>query len=232
MGELFAVAMGGAFGAVIRFLISNGLHVWLGRGFPYGTLVVNVVGSFLLGLLSQALSLHKMAFTIEYRAAILVGFIGALTTFSTFSLETCYLFQQGQINKAFLNIAINLLLCLFAVWLGLHISKLLLGIDKWRLDVLYPYSIFIINAIGALLISIIGALLLQKVLLNIELQLLLIVTIIGVYLLFSGLYVLLYLLEHGVAFSVQEMLKPFVINTCLCLLVMWCGTALVKQFFS
>ncbi|MGZ8223524.1 MAG: fluoride efflux transporter FluC [Methylobacter sp.] len=84
MNQLLAVALGGSFGAVVRFLVSSGIHQWLGRGFPYGTLVVNIVGSFLIGLLTEALILQRIAMTLEYRAAILTGFIGAFTTFSTF----------------------------------------------------------------------------------------------------------------------------------------------------
>ena len=88
MNQLISIALGGACGAVVRFLMSSGLYQWLGRGFPYGTLAVNVVGSFLIGLLTEALILQRIAIAVEYRAAILVGFIGAFTTFSTFSLET------------------------------------------------------------------------------------------------------------------------------------------------
>ncbi len=83
MNQLIAVALGGACGAVVRFLMSSGLYHWLGRGFPYGTLVVNVVGSFLIGLMTESLILQGVAISLEYRAAILVGFIGAFTTFST-----------------------------------------------------------------------------------------------------------------------------------------------------
>ena len=98
MNQLIAIALGGGCGAVVRFLISSGLYQWLGRGLPYGTLVVNVIGSFLIGLLTEALILQRLSFSLEYRAAILVGFIGAFTTFSTFSLETIY---ENKENGAF-----------------------------------------------------------------------------------------------------------------------------------
>ena len=86
MNQLIVVAFGGAAGAVVRFLVSTGIYQWLGRDFPFGTLVVNVVGSFLIGLLTEALILQRIAIGVEYRAAILIGFIGEFTTFSTFSL--------------------------------------------------------------------------------------------------------------------------------------------------
>ncbi|MDP3840813.1 MAG: CrcB family protein [Methylococcales bacterium] len=91
MNQLIVVALGGACGAITRFLVSSGIYQWLGRDFPYGTLVVNVIGSFLMGLLTEGLILHRISIGMEYRAAILIGFIGAFTTFSTFSLETFYL---------------------------------------------------------------------------------------------------------------------------------------------
>jgi protein CrcB len=88
MNPLIAIAFGGACGAVLRFLVSSGVYQWLGRGFPYGTLTVNVLGSFLIGLLTEVLVLQRIAITMEYRSAILVGLFGSFTTFSTFSLET------------------------------------------------------------------------------------------------------------------------------------------------
>jgi len=118
MNQLIVIAIGGAFGAVMRFLVSTGLYQWIGRGFPYGTLLVNVIGSFLIGLLSETLVLQRVTIALDYRAAILVGFIGAFTTFSTFSLETFYLIEQGQFSKAVLNILISVSSCLIAVWVG------------------------------------------------------------------------------------------------------------------
>ncbi|CAG0937826.1 partial Putative fluoride ion transporter CrcB, partial [Candidatus Brocadiaceae bacterium] len=137
MNQLIVIALGGAFGAVTRFLVSSGIYQWLGRDFPYGTLVVNIVGSFLMGLLTEALILQRISIGIEYRAAILVGFIGALTTFSTFSLETFYLLEQGNINKALLNIGGSVVACLLAVWLGLVFAKGLFnhgndGVLHWK----------------------------------------------------------------------------------------------------
>lgn len=114
MKELIAIALG----AVTRFLVANGIYAVLGRNFPHGTLFVNVSGSFLMGLLTQ-LMLQRFAMSVEYRAAILVGFLGAYTTFSTFALETLYLLEEGSLLKAFLNIFLSAVLCLAGAWSAL-----------------------------------------------------------------------------------------------------------------
>jgi CrcB protein len=132
MTQLLAIALGGAAGAIARFLVANGVYAWLGRGFPHGTLFVNVSGSFLMGLLTE-LMLQRFALAAEWRAAILVGFLGAYTTFSTFSLETLYLFEEGDILKAFLNMFLSVALCLAAVWFGLAWGRTLFSND------IYPW---------------------------------------------------------------------------------------------
>ncbi|MDD2722954.1 MAG: fluoride efflux transporter CrcB [Methylovulum sp.] len=230
MNQLFAVALGGSFGAVLRFLVSTGVYHWLGRGFPYGTLVVNVLGSFLLGLLTEALVLNRIAFALDYRAAILVGFIGAFTTFSTFSLETVYLLEQNQFSKAALNIAVNVVACLLAIWLGLLCGKALAGKAIVWAGGIFPYGIIIVNVLGALLISSVSSLLLLKVPMAIEQQLTLVIVMAFAYLGLSGLYVLLHLLEHGYSYSTHERLLmfSFAANTFACLLVMWLGWLAVK----
>lgn len=126
MNQIWVIAAGGSIGALCRFWVANGIYAWLGRDFPHGTLVVNVSGCFLMGFLSELL-LQRFPLP-EYRAAILVGFLGAYTTFSSFSLETLYLFEQGGFLKAFLNVFLSVLFCLAAVWLGVLIGrKLLIG---------------------------------------------------------------------------------------------------------
>jgi CrcB protein len=118
MNQIVAIAMGGAFGALFRFLLSGAVYQWLGRGFPFGTLAVNVIGSFLMGLLFETLS-DRLALSPELRAAITVGLLGAFTTFSTFSIETLYLIEEGELLKAGGNILVSVILCLVAVWIGL-----------------------------------------------------------------------------------------------------------------
>lgn len=234
MNQLIIIAIGGAFGAVMRFLVSTGLYQWLGRGFPYGTLLVNVVGSFLIGLLSETLILQRVTVALDYRSAILVGFIGAFTTFSTFSLETFYLLEQGEIGKAGLNVAVSVSSCLAAVWIGLLCGR---GLFLYSSGVLHlpttaiPYGMMVINMIGALLIGIVAALLLQKITLPIEQRATLLVLIIGAYLTLSGLYLILFSIEHGFTFNTQThfMLGLFVANSVFCSGTIALGLLLGKQ---
>ena len=122
MKALVLIAIGGAFGAVFRYGASLGVYSLLGRGFPYGTLFVNVSGSLLMGLLS-VLFLERYNIAPEWRAAILVGLLGSFTTFSTFSMETLALLEQGDISRASLNIVLSVVVCLLAVWAGVIIGR-------------------------------------------------------------------------------------------------------------
>ena len=114
------IAIGGAFGACSRYLISEFCVYILGRGFPYGTLVVNVVGSFIMGLLIAAFENELLA-TEPWRQIIGLGFLGALTTFSTFSMDNVLLMQQGAFFKMGLNVLLNVTLSISAAWLGFQI---------------------------------------------------------------------------------------------------------------
>jgi CrcB protein len=120
--QILAIAGGGALGALGRFWISTGVYHLLGRDFPWGTLAVNVVGSFLMGLLF-VLFIERFAAGEEVRAAVLVGFLGAFTTFSTFSVETLTLIERGFVAKAFLNAGASVLVCLLACWVGFSLGR-------------------------------------------------------------------------------------------------------------
>lgn len=114
------IAVAGAVGALARYGTSVGMKHLCGDGFPVGTLVVNVVGCFLLGILAQ---LGEQQVSPHLRLIVGVGFLGAFTTFSTFGVETVSRFQQGETGVALGNVALNLLVGLGAVVLGMSIAK-------------------------------------------------------------------------------------------------------------
>lgn len=122
MLQLLAIASGGALGALLRFVMSSSVYKLLGRDFPYGTLAVNVLGSLLIGVLFVLL-IEKMVVSTVWQAGLLVGLLGAFTTFSTFSLETIALLEDGALVKAGLNVMLSVLLCLAATWLGISLGK-------------------------------------------------------------------------------------------------------------
>lgn len=120
--QLLAIAAGGSIGAVLRFLMSNGVYRLMGRDFPYGTLAVNVVGSLCIGVLFVLL-VERLSLSPEWRAGILVGVLGAFTTFSTFSLETLALLEEGEVLKSILNVLLSVFLCLGATWIGMATAR-------------------------------------------------------------------------------------------------------------
>ncbi|HEY5719463.1 MAG TPA: fluoride efflux transporter CrcB [Gammaproteobacteria bacterium] len=122
MSGLLAVAFGGACGALLRYGVANGVHGLLGRAFPYGTLTVNVSGCLLVGLLYVHL-IERSALAPEWRLGLLVGVLGAFTTFSSFALETLALVEQGEPLRALVNILASVVTCLVACWLGLQLGR-------------------------------------------------------------------------------------------------------------
>jgi len=118
MNYLF-VALGGALGSVLRFWLSTQFERRLGEAFPWGTIAVNVTGSFLIGLcfaLKDAAGQPLLG--PSARALVIVGVLGGYTTFSAFSLQTLNLFRNGQPGLAAANILLSVFACLLAVWLG------------------------------------------------------------------------------------------------------------------
>jgi len=111
------VACGGAVGATLRYLIGIGIISLFGKGFPFATLTVNIIGSLIMGAIFQLIQ-HGNIGSSPWWPLIGVGFLGALTTFSSFSLDSLLLIQQGEILKALLNVALNVVVCLLAVYLG------------------------------------------------------------------------------------------------------------------
>jgi CrcB protein len=120
--QIIAIALGGALGSVLRFLTANAVYQWLGRDFPYGTLSVNLIGSALIGFLAEIM-IGRLSLSAEWRGAVLIGFLGGFTTFSTFSLETLVLLENGEAGKALLNILASVLLCVLAAWGGLILAR-------------------------------------------------------------------------------------------------------------
>ncbi len=116
--QLMAVAIGGALGAVARWSLTGWVHATLGASFPTGTLIVNVTGSLALGVVA---SIADASVSTEVlRSAIAIGFLGAFTTFSTFSLEAVRLIQDGEPERALAYIGVSVVLGLLAVWAGLE----------------------------------------------------------------------------------------------------------------
>jgi len=113
------IFLGAGVGGVFRYWISNGVYWFLGRQFPYGTLVVNASGSFLMGLLFVLILERFDGIGPQLRSLLLIGLLGGYTTFSSFSIETLNLFESGAWVGATLNIFISVTLCLALTWLGI-----------------------------------------------------------------------------------------------------------------
>ncbi len=122
MMQLISIAIGGATGALCRYGMSNGVYLLFGRGFPYGTMSVNVLGSVIMGS-AYVLMVERMDVSPELRAGITIGLLGAFTTFSTFSIETLNLLESGEAAKAGLNILLSVSLCLTGCWLGMILGR-------------------------------------------------------------------------------------------------------------
>ena len=122
MNQVLAIAGGGALGALLRYWVSTGVYTLIGRNFPYGTLAVNVLGSLLMGFLYVWL-LERMPGGVAMRAFLLIGLLGAFTTFSTFSIETLNLMEAGQLAKAVLNTLLSVVLCILAAALGVMLAR-------------------------------------------------------------------------------------------------------------
>ncbi|MEW9796950.1 fluoride efflux transporter CrcB [Alteromonas sp. CYL-A6] len=116
------IATGGAAGACLRYLCTSVVDSWFGKHLPFGTLAVNVLGSFGLALLYGFIERHDLADS-PYRMLIGVGLFGAFTTFSTFSIETLTLLENGLWYKALLNVLMNVFACLLAGWAAVELMK-------------------------------------------------------------------------------------------------------------
>ena len=118
---LFAVGIGGFMGAIVRFTLSGWVQKASNSTFPFGTLSVNILGSFLIGFLF--LYFQQINLSPTQKALFITGLLGALTTFSTFSLDTVLLMQQELYIKAFSSVLLNVLLSIGATLLGMMVFK-------------------------------------------------------------------------------------------------------------
>ena len=116
------IALGGGIGSVLRYVMHTRIDQMHAYSFPVGVLVVNIVGSFLMGLLAWSLTAH-IELAQEHRAAILVGLLGGFTTFSAFSHDTLHLFLRGEYVAVIVHIVLSVLLCIMAAGAGLYIAK-------------------------------------------------------------------------------------------------------------
>lgn len=122
MGQVLAIGIGGAIGSLLRFWMSGWVHALAGRGFPYGTLTVNVLGCLAMGVLFVLLT-ERFSDNAVLRAGMLIGVLGGFTTFSSFSIETFNLIEQGAHFKALTNMALSLALCVGATWIGVIFGR-------------------------------------------------------------------------------------------------------------
>ncbi|HCP01434.1 MAG: fluoride efflux transporter CrcB [Alphaproteobacteria bacterium] len=123
MNILFAIAVGGAAGALGRHFVNVGIAASFGLGIPWGTFVVNVCGSFVMGMLVHVMS---TAWTVspELRALLTVGGLGAFTTFSTFSLDAVALYERGQVMFAAVYVLASVVGAIGALLIGLRLARL------------------------------------------------------------------------------------------------------------
>lgn len=222
MHQLIAIALGGSVGSVLRFLVANGIYAALGRSFPHGTLFVNVLGSLLMGLLTELL-VHRFALAIEYRAAILVGFLGGFTTFSAFAMETLTLFEQGSLLKALLNIFLSVVLCLAACWVGVIWGRTIFSDNPAPGILQYlPAAGLTCSFLGLFTISIVAEILINRFNLPNETRGIFFVGLLGSLTIGSTLWAGLHNPELQAEF--HHLLGLFILNTLCGVAIIWSGS--------
>ena len=124
MERALLITFGGAIGTLLRYLVSLLAAHWLGTEFPYGTLIVNVSGAFVIGLVQQ-LGTEALLIPDNVRLFLTTGMMGGLTTYSTFSYETVQLMEAGSWNQAWVNILATTVICLSLCFLGMGVGRML-----------------------------------------------------------------------------------------------------------
>jgi CrcB protein len=120
--QLLYIGFFGGLGCITRYLASGWTYQLVGRSLPYGTLLVNIAGSFLLAFL-MSFGLRSTLLSPEIRMGLTVGFMGGFTTFSTFSYETLRLLEDGSFWQAGINIVLNVVLCLLFALVGVYVAR-------------------------------------------------------------------------------------------------------------
>jgi len=223
MNQLIAIALGGSLGALARFYLANCVYAWLGRYFPFGTLFINVSGSFLMGLLAVMLT-QRFAMVVEYRAALLVGFLGAYTTFSTFALESFYLIEEGNVLKALINVFLSVLLCIIAVWIGAVIGRKIISVDTYQsLDGYHLASLNMLpGVVLGFLLAALCQLVLQRMNLLSEWRTIILLLLLGVQSISLALWVSLKLYDGHL--ELHTILGIFMGANLCAMLVIWFGS--------
>jgi len=122
--EVIIVTIGGGFGSAARYLVSTWAAARFGADFPHGTLIVNVVGCFIIGAF-MTVATERLIVSPYWRLFVTVGIVGGFTTFSSFSYETLHLLQEADTLKAFYNVSLNVVVGFSATWLGIGLARLL-----------------------------------------------------------------------------------------------------------
>ena len=122
MTTIFSIAGFGALGCLARYWLSGAVYQIAGRAFPSGTMAVNALGAFLIGLIME-FALRSTLIPSTMRIGLTIGFLGGFTTFSTFSYETFRLLEEGQFLTAFVNAFASVSLCLLLTWAGIMVAR-------------------------------------------------------------------------------------------------------------
>jgi CrcB protein len=123
--NVLAVALGGSLGSAARYLVGVGVGRLFASSFPWGTLIINLVGSFMLGALIEAFALRWSA-SEAMRAFLTIGFCGGFTTFSTFSMDTVFLMQKGGVFLPLVYVVTSVVLSVTALYVALFLMRLIL----------------------------------------------------------------------------------------------------------
>ena len=124
MITIIAIALGGAIGALFRYLLGNQISLILGTNFPFNILIINIIGSFFMGMAIESFNLFSIS-NEPLQKFLTVGILGAFTTFSTFSLDALDLIMKNRISDAFLYISASVILAIGFLFLGIQVVKLL-----------------------------------------------------------------------------------------------------------